>query len=136
MLRLTTLASVALVFSLACGLNACDSHDHADHDDHAHTEGDGHGDHDGHEHAEGVPHDHDGDGKPDHADGDHVDVNLVQASADYPLKTCVVTGDDLGDLADRIAIEHEGKQVQFCCEMCIEAFHKDPAKYLAKLETK
>jgi hypothetical protein len=55
---------------------------------------------------------------------------------DYPLKTCVVSGDEFGgDMGAPIEYLHEetGKPVRlvrFCCKGCIKSFKKDPAKYL------
>ncbi len=51
----------------------------------------------------------------------------------YPLKTCIVTGNDLNSMGDQQSIVHEGQVVKFCCEPCIGKFKKNPAKYLAKL---
>jgi YHS domain-containing protein len=51
----------------------------------------------------------------------------------YPLKTCIVTGNELGSMGDPITEVYQGQQVKFCCKACIAKFHKDPAKYLAKL---
>ena len=54
-------------------------------------------------------------------------------SANYPLKTCVVSGEDLGAMGERIAYTYEGTEVQFCCADCIDEFRKDPQTYLAKV---
>ena len=51
----------------------------------------------------------------------------------YPLKTCIVTGNDLDSMGDQQSIVHEGQVVKFCCEPCVGKFKKNPAKYLAKL---
>lgn len=51
----------------------------------------------------------------------------------YPLKACIVTGNELGSMGDPITEVYQGRQVKFCCKACIAKFHKDPAKYLAKL---
>lgn len=51
----------------------------------------------------------------------------------YPLKTCIVTVNDLDSMGDKQSIVHEGQVVKFCCEPCIGKFKKNPAKYLAKL---
>ncbi len=51
----------------------------------------------------------------------------------YPLKTCIVTGNELGSMGDPITEVYQGQQVKFCCKACIAKFHKDQAKYLAKL---
>ena len=57
----------------------------------------------------------------------------------YPLTTCVVSGEKLGEMGDVVEYVHkeEGKPdrlVRFCCSSCIKKFKKDPAKYLAKLD--
>lgn len=55
-------------------------------------------------------------------------------TADYPLKVCVVTGEELGDLGDRLAYTYQGTEVQFCCPECVKDFQKDPAKYIAEIK--
>jgi len=57
----------------------------------------------------------------------------VAASANYPLKTCVVTGEELGDVPDRVAYSYDGAEVQFCCPGCAKTFQRDPEKYLAQV---
>ncbi|MDD3179945.1 MAG: hypothetical protein PHQ04_06280 [Opitutaceae bacterium] len=65
---------------------------------------------------------------------------LAKAKADYPLKTCVVSGDELvGDMGEPIDFIHKeaskpDRLVRFCCKMCVPKFKKDPAKYLAKID--
>ena len=51
----------------------------------------------------------------------------------YPLKTCIVTDEELGDMGEPDVIQHEGQEVKFCCGGCTKKFKKDPAKYLKKL---
>ena len=60
-------------------------------------------------------------------------------AADYPLTTCVVSGDKL---------DHEGKPYEYtykvagkpdrvillCCKDCVADFEKEPAKYLKKID--
>ena len=53
---------------------------------------------------------------------------------DYPLMTCVVSGDKLGDMGDPIIYNHEGREIRFCCKSCIKDFEASPAKYLAMLD--
>ena len=57
----------------------------------------------------------------------------VGGAKPYPLKTCIVTDNDLGSMGDEQSIAHEGQVVKFCCEPCVGKFKKNPAKYLAKL---
>ena len=57
----------------------------------------------------------------------------------YPLKTCVVAGDDLGSMGepDRQVNKEAGqphREGRFCCTGGRKKFSKDPAKYLAKLD--
>lgn len=51
----------------------------------------------------------------------------------YPLTTCIVSGDKLGEMGKPVMLDYKGRQVGFCCKSCIGDFEKDPAKYLAKL---
>ncbi len=63
-----------------------------------------------------------------------------KTKADYPLKTCVVSGEELGgDMGDTVdyVYHQEGKPdrlVKLCCSKCVARFKKDPAKYLKKLD--
>ena len=58
---------------------------------------------------------------------------------DYPLNTCVVSGEDLGSMGDAYDYLHKAegqpdRLVRMCCEGCVKKFKKDPAKYLARLD--
>lgn len=72
----------------------------------------GHTDHTGHNHGETTP-----------------------ETDSYPLKTCVVSGEELGSMGDAVVLEHEGQEVRLCCQGCVATFNSDPAKFLAKLKT-
>jgi YHS domain-containing protein len=52
----------------------------------------------------------------------------------YPLTTCVVSGEKLGEMGKPVVIQYEGHEVQFCCPSCQKEFKKDPAKYLKKID--
>ncbi len=56
-------------------------------------------------------------------------------AATYPVTTCVVSGEKLGEMGAPYVFKHENTEVQLCCERCKAKFDKDPAKYLAKLVT-
>ena len=58
---------------------------------------------------------------------------IETAGKPYPLDTCLVSGKKLGSMGDPYVINHEGQQIQFCCDGCEPSFKKNPAKYLAKL---
>ncbi|MBB5353779.1 YHS domain-containing protein [Haloferula luteola] len=58
----------------------------------------------------------------------------ASAAKPYPLKVCLVSGEELGTMGEPVVIVHEGQQIQFCCSHCVPEFKEDPAKFLAKLE--
>ena len=51
----------------------------------------------------------------------------------YPLKTCLVTGDDLDEMDERVSTVHDGQVFEFCCKPCLKKFHKNPGKYVKLL---
>src|SRR3954466_15717004 len=63
---------------------------------------------------------------------------LAKARAAYPLKTCVVSEDELGGMGDVTEMIYRepglpDRLVRFCCESCGDDFNKEPAKYLQRL---
>ena len=53
----------------------------------------------------------------------------------YPLTTCVVSGDKLGgEMGAPVKFDYNGREIRFCCPMCVAEFKKDPAKYLKLLD--
>jgi len=64
---------------------------------------------------------------------------LAKVKAAYPLKTCVVSAEELGGMGEAVDYVHKeaGKPdrlVCFCCDMCVPKFKKDPAKYLKMID--
>jgi hypothetical protein len=57
-----------------------------------------------------------------------------EKKSEYPLKTCVVSDEKLGEMGKPYVFKHEGREVQLCCESCKKDFKKDPAKYMKKLD--
>lgn len=51
----------------------------------------------------------------------------------YPLKTCIVSDEKLGEMGDAYVFVHEGQEIKLCCKSCLKDFNKDPKKYLKKL---
>jgi YHS domain-containing protein len=47
----------------------------------------------------------------------------------YPLKTCPVSGETLGEHGKPFKINHEGTDVYLCCKSCKKDFEKEPAKF-------
>ena len=67
------------------------------------------------------------------APGAAMKLEKTTASANYPLKTCVVSGEELPAVEKRVAYSYDGTEVQFCCPDCVKDFEKEPEKYLAKI---
>ena len=65
------------------------------------------------------------DSKPDKKD---------EKSKPYPLKTCVVSDEKLGEMGDPYVFTHEGREIKLCCKSCLKDFKKDTAKYVKKIE--
>ena len=67
-------------------------------------------------------------------------VWFAKAVADYPLTTCVVTGDKLERTTmtpQDFVFKQEGQPdrlIRFCCGDCKTDFLKDPAKYLKLID--
>lgn len=51
----------------------------------------------------------------------------------YPLKTCIVTGNELGSMGTPVTKVFQGREIKFCCKACVAKFDANPQKYLAKL---
>ncbi len=62
------------------------------------------------------------------------DAKTGRVGDPYTLSTCPVSGENLGSMGDAIVKVHDGREVRFCCDSCVGAFEKDPAKYLAKID--
>jgi YHS domain-containing protein len=52
----------------------------------------------------------------------------------YPLTTCVVSGEKLGEMGAPYVFTHKGQEIKLCCKNCLQDFNKDPAKFLKKIE--
>lgn len=51
----------------------------------------------------------------------------------YPLETCLVTGDDLDEMDERVSTVYDGQVFEFCCKPCIKKFNQNPGKYVKLL---
>jgi hypothetical protein len=64
-----------------------------------------------------------------------VDAAYVKAlTTTYPLKTCVVSGEDLGAMGETCDKLYGTRLVRFCCSSCTASFEKEPAAYLKKID--
>lgn len=52
----------------------------------------------------------------------------------YTLKTCIVSGDKLGEMGKPYVFVHEGREIKLCCKGCLKDFKKEPAKYVKQIE--
>jgi hypothetical protein len=52
----------------------------------------------------------------------------------YPLATCVVSNEKLGEMGKPFVFEQDGREIKLCCKDCLKDFKKDTAKYLKKLD--
>ena len=64
----------------------------------------------------------------------HADDARKEAVKPYPLDTCVVSGEKLGEMGKPYVFTHDGREVKLCCKSCLKDFKKDPAKYVKKME--
>lgn len=51
----------------------------------------------------------------------------------YPLDTCIVSDEKLGEMGKPVVFVYEGQEIKLCCKGCRKDFDKDPPKYLKKL---
>lgn len=56
-----------------------------------------------------------------------------QKTVNVGNKICPVTGEKI-DEKTKATYEYKGKIYNFCCTMCIDAFKKDPQRYIKKVE--
>ena len=51
----------------------------------------------------------------------------------YPLKTCIVSDEELDVSRKPISVVHQGQEVRVCCRECKAEFKSDPEKFLKKI---
>lgn len=51
----------------------------------------------------------------------------------YPLETCLVTGDDLDEMDERVSTVYDSQVFEFCCKPCLKKFNRNPGKYVKAL---
>lgn len=52
----------------------------------------------------------------------------------YPLDTCLVSDEKLGEMGDPYVFVHKGQEVKLCCKSCQKDFKKNTAKYMKKID--
>ncbi len=109
MRSVATIVGIMIVSAfLFVGTSGCDC-DEADHEGHEHGAAKPEAGHEGHKHEAAKP----------------------APEGEIAQKTCPVMG---GAIKKDIYTDHNGRRVYFCCGGCIDAFKKDPTKYLAKID--
>ncbi len=64
-----------------------------------------------------------------------LDTAVVEKQKDnYPLTTCVVSGEELGSRGEPVDVVVGNHLVRLCCEGCKKGLDKDPAAALEKLD--
>jgi len=53
----------------------------------------------------------------------------------YPLDRCIVSGEKLGSRGEPVKYDFKGREIKFCCPKCVPEFEKNPAGYIAKLDS-
>ena len=51
----------------------------------------------------------------------------------YPLKTCIVSDEKLGEMGEAYTFVRDGQEIKLCCKSCLKDFNKNPSKYMKKL---
>jgi len=52
----------------------------------------------------------------------------------YTLKTCIVSGEKLGQMDKPFVFVYEGREIKLCCKDCQKDFKKNSVKYVKKIE--
>lgn len=72
-----------------------------------------------------------------HADHKHMDDHAnteTHEAVPYVLSTCAISGEQLDSMGDAIVKTYDGREVKFCCKMCVPKFEKDLKASFAKLD--
>ncbi|MEO7993674.1 MAG: hypothetical protein ABI743_04680 [bacterium] len=59
---------------------------------------------------------------------------IAQQSADYPIKTCPISGEELGGMGEPVKFVVNNYLVEVCCGGCEAAVKANPDKVLAELQ--
>ena len=64
------------------------------------------------------------------------DAIIAQQKPDYPVETCVVSGEPLvpSSMGDPVDYVYNNRLVRFCCNGCVKTFQKNPDRFLKKLD--
>lgn len=51
----------------------------------------------------------------------------------YPLKTCIISGEELGKMGEPVRFTYKGQEIKLCCKGCQKKFDADADKMLEKI---
>jgi hypothetical protein len=54
----------------------------------------------------------------------------------YPLGVCPISGKKLGEMGEPVVKVYDGREVRFCCDMCVDPFEQDLKASAAKLDAR
>ena len=54
--------------------------------------------------------------------------------APYPLPTCFISGEKLGEMGKSVVFTYEGQELKTCCKDCKKRFDKNPGKYMKEFQ--
>jgi YHS domain-containing protein len=60
-------------------------------------------------------------------------ADKAAAARPYPLPTCIVTDEKLGEMGEPFVFVYQGQEIKLCCKSCKKKFDKAPETYLQKL---
>lgn len=64
-----------------------------------------------------------------------LDAAVIAAQKDsYPLDTCIVSGESLGEMGEPVMTVVANRLVEFCCDDCAKKFSAQPGKYWSALD--
>ena len=72
--------------------------------------------------------------EPGNMDSDTPSEAIARAGDPYMLSTCPISGGALGSMGDPIVNVYGGREVRFCCAMCVPKFEANQDKYIAKID--
>ena len=62
------------------------------------------------------------------------DAKKSEKPKPYPLTTCIVSGEKLGEMGSPYVHTYQGREIKFCCKSCLKTFNKDAAGYVKKID--
>jgi len=52
----------------------------------------------------------------------------------YPLQTCFISGEKLGEMGKPFVFVYEGQELKMCCKDCKKKFDKNPEKSMKEFQ--